>query len=139
MFSVLLVGTSKEGLLGVRLDPGRDTERALEVSLPGALGVLEGLLLLVLVASGCGVVDLEEVNDLVFLADSSSTTDTERTLEVSLLGALGVLEGVLLLVLVASGCGVVDLEEVNGLVFLADSSSTTDTERALEVSLLGAL
>ena len=46
-FSVPLVGTSKEGLLGVNLDPGRDTERVLEVSLPGALGVLKGVLLLV--------------------------------------------------------------------------------------------
>ena len=46
-FSVPLVGTSKEGLLGVNLDPGRDIERVLEVSLPGALGVLKGVLLLV--------------------------------------------------------------------------------------------
>ena len=84
--------SSKEGFLGVKLEPSTDTEPALEMSLPGALGVLEEVLLLVLVASGCGVVDLEEVNDLVFLADWSSTTSFFLTASEPAKETVGVLE-----------------------------------------------
>ena len=97
----------KEGLLGVKLDPGRETERALEVSLPGALGVLEEVLLDVLVASGSAPVLLWLAEGFIVLLGTFSASGFFKSV----------------------GCRVADMGEVTDLAFsssfLADPFSTT--------------